>query len=272
MALAVPGAAALSLSPLMAQALPSAPPSHVVLVIMENHAPSQIIGSADAPYINALAKSGAFFAQSFAVTHPSQPNYLALFSGSTHGIMDDRCPLTLEGTNLAQQLMDAGKTFVGYSEGLPSVGFTGCSASPSYARKHAPWVNFPGLPASTNQPMKAFPSFRFSGLPTVAIVVPNLQHDMHDGSVAEGDTWLQSNLNRYVQWSMSHNALLIVTWDEDDTHNGNRITTIFHGPMVKPGSYDTRITHYDVLRTIEAMFGMPFAGEAAKATTVADIW
>lgn len=239
---------------------------------MENRAASQIIGSGDAPYINALAKSGALFAQSFAVSHPSQPNYLALFSGSTHGIEDDRCPLTLHATNLAQQLLDAGKTFVGYSESLPSTGFTGCLAQPGYARKHAPWVNFPTLSAKVNQPLTAFPTSRFAGLPTVAVVVPNLHHDMHDGSVADADAWLRANLGPYVQWSMTHNALLIVTWDEDDSDHGNQITTIFHGPMVKPGTYDMRITHYNVLRTIEALFNLPFAAEAAKVTTISIVW
>ncbi|MDL2338544.1 MAG: alkaline phosphatase family protein [Pseudomonadota bacterium] len=270
--LAVFLAASAAPGPLMAQNLPKTPPSHVVLVIMENHAASQIIGSADAPYINGLASTGAHFTQSFAVTHPSQPNYLALFSGSTHQITDNRCPLTIRAENLGQQLTDAGKTFIGYSEGLPSAGFAGCTAPTGYARKHAPWVNFPDLPASTHQPMTAFPTEHFSLLPTVAIVVPNLQNDMHDGSVAEGDAWLKAHLDSYVRWSKANNALLIVTWDEDDSTQGNRIATILVGPMVKPGRYDRRITHYDVLRTLESLFNLPFAGEAASAQAITDVW
>jgi acid phosphatase len=57
-----------------------------------------------------------------------------------------------------------------------------------------------------------------AGLPTVAFVVPNLQHDMHDGSIAEGDRWLKANLDGYVQWVASHNSLLVFTFDEDDGH------------------------------------------------------
>ena len=60
-------------------------PDHVVIVIEENHSYSEIIGSSAAPYINSLAAQGALFTQSHATTHPSQPNYLHLFSGSNQG-------------------------------------------------------------------------------------------------------------------------------------------------------------------------------------------
>lgn len=247
-------------------------PSHVVLVIMENHAASQIIGEPTAPYLNSLAAQGALFTRSFAVTHPSEPNYLALFSGSTHRLKDDHCPLSYRGSNLAQQLMAAGMTFTGYSEGLPGPGFLGCSAPSGYARKHAPWTDFPALPVAVGQPFSALPTTDFDHLPTVAFVVPTLANDMHDGSIAAGDAWLKAHIDSYVQWARQHNSLLIVTWDEDDDHHGNQIATLFVGPMVKPGSYDQPINHYAVLRTIEALFKLPGIGESAKARGIAEIW
>src|SRR5262249_11245821 len=82
----------------------------------------------------------AVFTRAFAETHPSQPNYLALFSGSTQGVTDDSCPHTFAADNLARALLDAGRTFTGYSEGLPSPGYSGCSSG-SYARKHNPWAD-----------------------------------------------------------------------------------------------------------------------------------
>src|SRR5436190_4021931 len=88
-------------------------PSHVVIAIEENHAYSQIIGSSSAPYINSLANSGALFTQSFAITHPSEPNYLAFFSGSTQGITDDSCPHTFAPPDLGGELIAAGLTFGG---------------------------------------------------------------------------------------------------------------------------------------------------------------
>lgn len=261
-----------SASSAIAQALPTTPPSRIVVVVMENHAAGQIIGAPEAPYINALAKSGAYFASSFGVAHPSEPNYLALFSGSTHGLKKDVCPLTLSGPNLAQALIAAGKTFVGYSEGLPSTGFKGCIAPDGYARKHAPWVNFPKLPASTNQPFARFPGADFEQLPTVAFVIPNLNNDMHDGTVAEGDAWLQANIDPYLRWADTHNALLIVTWDEDDSHNKNQIPTIFYGPMVKADVYTDRIDHYSVLRTIEDLYSLPRSGRAKAAAVIDKAW
>src|SRR2546423_13595151 len=67
-------------------------PDHVVVVMEENHGFSQIIGSKSAPYINSLASQGALFTHSRAIQHPSEPNYLELFSGSNQGVNDDSCP------------------------------------------------------------------------------------------------------------------------------------------------------------------------------------
>ncbi|HEX4703530.1 MAG TPA: alkaline phosphatase family protein, partial [Pseudonocardiaceae bacterium] len=156
-------------------------PDHVVVVIEENHSYADVIGSAQAPYLNSLAGQGALFTASFAVAHPSEPNYLAVFSGSTQGVGDDSCPHTFTAGSLGGQLVAAGLGFAGYSEGLPSTGYTGCSAG-EYARKHNPWVDFPAVPASADLPWSAFPT-DFAALPTVSFVIPNLADDMHDGTI-----------------------------------------------------------------------------------------
>jgi phosphatidylinositol-3-phosphatase len=62
---------------------------HIFVVIMENHSFAQIIGSADAPYINSLAASYGLAADYSSVAHPSLPNYLALTGGSTFGVATD---------------------------------------------------------------------------------------------------------------------------------------------------------------------------------------
>jgi hypothetical protein len=255
----------------------SGPPrfDHIVVVVEENHSFGQIDGSSDAPYLNSLAHSGALFTDSHAVEHPSEPNYLALFAGSTFGLTSDACPRTFSGPNLGSALIAAKLSFTGYSESLPSVGFTGCAAGgildPSYARKHNPWVNISDVPATSNQPFSNFPS-DFTKLPTVAFVVPDQQHDMHSGSVTSGDTWLQSNIGSYAQWALTHKSLLIVTFDEDDNGSSNQIWTLLYGANVNPGRYSTAITHYSVLRTIEADYGLPFSGNASIATTITGIW
>jgi hypothetical protein len=255
-----------------AQATPGAPavaavprPDHVVVVLEENRAQS-IVGSPDAPYISALAAGNANFTQSFAETHPSQPNYLALFSGSTQGVTDDSCPQTFTGTSLGDQLIASGAGFTGYSEDLPSVGYTGC-VSGDYARKHNPWVNWPSIPAAANQPMTAFPT-DYSTLPAVSFVVPNLQHDMHDGTVAQGDAWLQNNLSGYIDWAKTHNSLFVLTFDEDDNTGNNRIPTILAGARVAPGTYSETINHYSLLRTIQDAYGLSPLAASASATPI----
>ncbi len=163
-----------------------------------------------------------------------------------------------------------GYTFGGYSEGLPSVGYVGPDVG-DYVRKHSPWVSFTNVPSSTNLPFSSFPT-DYSQLPTVSFVTPNVTNDMHDGTIAQADTWLQTNLGGYVQWAQTHNSLLIVTWDEDDLGATNQIPTIFAGPMITSGSYSELIDHYNVLSTVEDMYGLPYLGQDATATSINDIY
>jgi phosphatidylinositol-3-phosphatase len=246
-------------------------PDHVVVVIMENHSYNEIIGGSSAPYIKSLSQSGANFTQSFAVTHPSEPNYLALFSGSTQGLTDDSCPHTYSGANLGQELIAAGRTFVGYSESMPSDGYTGCTKG-RYARKHNPWVNFTNVPASSNLVFENHWPTDYGTLPSVSFVVPNLCDDMHDCSISTGDTWVNNHLDGYVQWAKTHNSLLVLTFDEDDSSQSNQIPTVFVGQHVRASNFSEHIDHYTVLRTLEDAFGLPYAGESANATPITDVW
>ena len=153
-------------------------PDHIIIVIEENHGFDDLIGNSNAPYLNQLAQQGALFTQSYGITHPSQPNYIAFFAGSLLGVSDNSCPLSFTNVpNLASELIRVGKTFGGlnlnffkisfqsknllnfifdsYSQSLPSVGSTVCSSG-YYQRKHNPWVNFDNVPASVNLPFTSF--------------------------------------------------------------------------------------------------------------------
>jgi phosphatidylinositol-3-phosphatase len=268
--LSPPAPAATTASP---TPVPSAKPrpDHVLVVVLENKAKTQIEGNPAAPYLNGLMASSAVMTASRAVAHPSEPNYLALFSGSTHGVTSDQCPLAIgQAPNLGRQLLDAGLTFAGYSEDLPSVGFTGCSSANSYAAKHSPWVHFGNLPATVNQPATALPA-DYAQLPTVSFLIPNLCHDMHDCSVATGDAWMRDHLDGYVRWAREHNSVLLVTFDEDDNHSDNRILTFFTGGPIKPGRYAQPVDHYGVLATLEDWYGLPRLGQAATAAPITGI-
>ncbi|HEU0282487.1 MAG TPA: alkaline phosphatase family protein [Gallionella sp.] len=255
------------IAPAVAQPLPR--PDHIVIVVEENKSFAQIIGNPAAPYINALAVRGALFTQSYGVTHPSQPNYLALFTGTTRGISSNACPLELSGANLAGALLEKGLSFTSYAESMPQAGFDGCVYG-AYMRKHNPVANWKEL-AALNQPFSVFPQ-DFEKLPTVALVVPDQRNDMHDGSIAQGDAWLAKNIEPYAQWAMTHNSLLIVTWDEDDGSADNRVATLFVGPMVRRGNSAQRINHYNILRTLSEMYGLPYLGESTQAAPIGGAW
>jgi hypothetical protein len=243
----------------------------VLVVVFENKSYDQIAGDPTAPYLNSLIDQSAVFPNATAVTHPSQPNYLALFSGSTQTIASDRCPLYLDNRpNLGRQLLDAGLGFADYAEDLPYTGYSGCSSG-AYAAKHAPWTHFANVPPATNRPYADFP-IDYARLPRVAFVIPNLCHDMHDCSVATGDAWARTNLDGYFHWATAHRSLLVVTFDENDGGAGNRILTLIGGSGVRPGAYPEPVDHYRILATIEHLYGLPPLGHAADAPPITDIW
>ena len=274
-----------SATSLGAQSLPR--PDHVVIVVEENHAFDQIVGAGKAPYINSLIAEGALFTKFYAHHHPSQPNYLVMFSGGRQGIANDQCnpTRTLKTQSLGGQLIAAGLTFVGYAEGLPKVGSKTCEAG-HYERKHAPWVNFADVPNESSRPFTDFPT-NFEELPTIAFVIPNMVNDMHDGTFGKrrriGDNWLKTNLDNYKEWAKTHNSLLIVTWDEDDKLKWvagettappkNRIAMIFVGEMVKAGfTSEKQYTHRDLLRTLQKMYGLPTLPGLENAIVIDDVW
>lgn len=267
-------------------------PDHIVIVIEENHGYNQIVGSKNAAYINKLIDEGALFTDAHGVTHPSQPNYIALFSGDTHSVKDDKClqdetPYT--SPNLGASLLQHGFTFKGYAQTMPSAGYLECQYKLSdltkaylYARKHVPWADWQGtkknnIPDSLSQPMTQFPS-NFDSLPNVAFVIPDQDHDMHnigapgdDAAIQRGDKWLKDNLAGYIDWAQSHNSLFILTYDEDNFTKENQIPTLFVGPMVKQGKYNTEINHYNVLHTLEAMYNLPVE-DNKSAEVISGIW
>ncbi|MCA2311109.1 alkaline phosphatase family protein [Mycobacterium intracellulare subsp. chimaera] len=276
LALGVVALVALAASPLTpriglaAAAIPQ--PAHIVIVVEENRSENGIIGNKSAPFITSLAANGANMTQSYAETHPSEPNYLALFAGNTFGVTKDLCPINAGAApNLGSELLAAGRTFVGFAEGLPTVGSPVCTAG-KYARKHVPWANFTNVPAANSMPFSAFPMRNYASLPTVSFVIPNNDNNMHDGSIAQADAWLNRQLSGYANWAVANNSLLILTFDEDDNGSHNQIPTVFYGAHVRPGNYSEQINHYNVLSTVEQMYGLPKTGYAASAAPITDIW
>jgi hypothetical protein len=235
-----------------AQDLPSA--AHVVLIVLENKDASEI-NARTAPALTALGLRYGRLTNYFAVTHPSLPNYLALVSGSTHGITNDCTACSVDGPSIGDQLMGRGRSWAAYAEGFPS--------GVRFAKQHMPFLYFDG--ATHVLPLSRFDPHR---LPDFAFVVPNLCHDMHDCSVGAGDAWL----GRFVAPLLAvQDAVVFVVFDEGS--RGNHVAAFALGTAVRPRSAFTgRVGHYGLLRTIEDMFGLPRLGAAKTARPITGIW
>lgn len=261
--------------------------SHVIIVMEENYAYNEIIGSPYAPTINWLSGTSytANFTQDYAITHPSQPNYLCLFSGSyqTDCCNDYSGESGTAGTpfndcNMGSSLIQNGYTFIGYSESQPSIGWNSAD-SPPYYTKHCPWINWMGyntnpdtIPITSDLPYTSFPdSNHYASLPTVSWVIPNINDDMHNPgtpsiAISNGDAWFKTHIMPLVRWASNpvNKTIVITTWDEDDGGGSNNIPLLISGGIVNGGNYNTTLNHYDVLKTIEDMYSLSLCGSSAS--------
>jgi hypothetical protein len=255
--------------------LPSSSASHVVVLVMENTEYDAVIGSHSAPYVNGLTRRYGLATQSYAITHPSLPNYIALISGSTSRIQSDCTSCTASGANLADQLEAAGVSWGAYLEDVPGPCFGGASSG-GYAKKHNPFAYFPdiaGRPARCKRLVGfgALARDLDSGtLPRFAWISPNLCDDGHDCSLASADRFLSRTLPAVLH-ELGPHGFLILTWDEGSSDrgccgvaHGGRIATILAGPDVRRGGRESQpLDDYGVLATIERAFGLPRLGGAA---------
>ena len=250
------------------------PFDRVIVVVMENKARSAVLGNPHAPAFNAFARQGAVLSGYRGVTHPSLPNYLALVSGSTHGITTDCTSCTVGGRSVADTLAARRLTWKAYAEGLPRAGWTGAVRG-RYAKKHVPFLYFRNVlssPAGLRRvvPLAQLARDRAAGkLPNFSLVVPDLCHDMHDCSVPTGDAWLKRFLPPLLKLP---GTAVFVVFDESDTADPG-VPGLALGTLVRPRSRLTRpLDHYGLLRTIEDGLGLRLLGESARATEITGIW
>jgi phosphatidylinositol-3-phosphatase len=256
---------------------PPATYAHVIWIWEENHSYSDIIGSPDAPYMNALAQSCGLATNYSAITHPSLPNYIAATSGSTQGIKNDNDPSSnaVAAVSLFEQAGSAGS----YEESMPSNCYL--TDSGDYAVRHNPETYYTRIRTACgtdNVPMGTTSSGAFLNalnagtLPKFAFVTPNVQNDMHNGTVAMGDAWLQGWVPKIIASSsyQAGNTVLVITFDEGRRNIGQIVATIVVSPYTTPGTRSaTAFNHYSLLRTTEELLGIPtYLGNAATATSM----
>jgi phosphatidylinositol-3-phosphatase len=252
---------------------------HVILIVFENREIDDVLGNSEAPTFNRLASRYATLANYTAVAHPSLPNYLALVSGSTHGIDSDCTTCLVDANSLADTLQASRKTWKTYAEGLPSVGFTGVSSG-RYAKKHVPFLYFRRnlTPARLRRivPLTQFlPDLRRKRLPAFSLVVPDLCHDMHDCGVATGDTWLSGFTKPLLRGSALRRSVVFILFDEGTTDDGRggHIPALAIGSLVRRhASLNAPVDHYGLLRTIEEGLRLPPLGLSAGARSITGIW
>lgn len=235
-------------------------PDHIIFVWLENKGFDQMVGNLEAPYINSLAGRGTLFTDMNAITHPSYPNYVDFFAGQSNDITTDSCipGLVLTTPNLYTALQAVHKSFAWYSEDLPSTGSTECVHN-NYVEKHNPTTLFANVPKNANKRFADFPR-DYNKLENVVCISPNLINDMHDGTIAQADTWLKAKLAPLVDWCMDHNSIFVVYYDESESTRSNRIPVIAVGQNVRKNyRLATTLDHFSWTRTICSMFQAPNA-------------
>jgi hypothetical protein len=249
----------------------------VAVIVMENKEAGDVLSNPSSRYVNALARRYGLATRSYAIGHPSLPNYLALTSGSTHGIASDCTDCHVGAPNIVDQLERAHRSWKGYMEGLPAP----CSTVAShgrYAKKHDPFLYYDDVLRQPRRCRKVVgfdqlrADLRRAALPAFSFISPDLCHDTHDCDIGTGDRFL-AGLVPQVLRRLGPHGFLVLTWDEGtssagccgDAHGG-RVVTVVAGPDVRRGARMARpVDHYGLLRTIESALGLGWLGEAADA-------
>ena len=260
-----------------AASAPSAPSRAVtklLVVVEENHSLTQM--RSEMPYTFALAKRFGYATRYYALTHPSLPNYLAIASGQTHGVTDDEPPSAhaLPGQTVFGQALAAGKTAAVYAEGM-----TGTCATESqgrYAARHNPWAYFVDERAGCDAhdvPMTTFRDDVQQGrLPDVGMVVPDTCNDAHDCDLSVADDWVRNLMSRVFDgpdWKSGHLAV-VVTADEDDHSEDNKVLTVVVHPSQAHHVVSRRLDHYALTRLYEDVAGVSHLANARTAASMAD--
>jgi hypothetical protein len=254
--------------------------SHTVLIVLENHEFDEVIGAADAPYLNELVSQGALAINFYAITHPSLPNYIALFAGSTFGIEENCSGCLASGPNLATQLSAAGASWRAYIGAMPSACFAGAEVG-RYAKKHNPFMYFPSVTSNPSLCARVVPETRLQAdlahgrLPAFAWITPDLCQAAHDCALSSADRYLRRIVPR-LRRRLGPNGLLAITFDEGTTSAGccggaagGHIATVLLGPEVRSG-FRLRGPYslYSLLATVEDRFGVARLGHARGASAL----
>jgi Phosphoesterase family len=251
---------------------------HIITVVLEN---TDYSSALDQPFLASLIKRGATFRNFHAESHPSQPNYVAMISGSTSGVYGDG-QVNLGGNHVGDLLEAAGLDWKVYAEDYPGNCFLGMTSG-DYARKHVPFISFKNVQQNSARCAKVATAGDFDtdsaggALPAYTFYVPNLKNDGHDTGVAYADKWLQQKFGPMLNDpAKMDGTLFVVTFDESESpfDSNNQILTILVGNMVKPGvDNNDNLNHYSLLRLVEENFGLGTLSRGdSSAAAINGVW
>lgn len=261
---------------------PIPPFGHIFLIVMENKAYDSVIGNGAAPFINGLAARYALATAYTGVTHPSEPNYFALWSGSTQGVTNDGRHDFSTGMTLGDEVLASGRSWHVAAQNVPSGCFTGTTASGgedgpgTYARKHEPAISWTSVSGNATECARITDFSHFDpNLGNFWFIAPNLCNDMHDCSIATGDAFLKGWLPTILNSAAFANGVVFLTWDEGSTNTGGggKVVTLVISPLAKNGfTSSTAHTHYSLLHTIENAWGLPCLANACSANDLREFF
>jgi acid phosphatase len=241
--------------------------------VVENHSLDQM--KQQMPWTFKFAKRFGYATRYAAMRHPSLPNYLAIAGGSTFGVTDDASPAAhpLRGHSVFGLARRAGLSAHVYAEDMPHSCATGSSGD--YAVKHNPWPYFVDerKPCSKhNTSMRGYRhDVRHGRLPAAGMVVPNLCNDAHDCSLATADAWLKKRIKPVLSGPdfQSGRLAVVVTADEDNGSQGNRVLTVLAQQHVRQVVTRARLSHYSLCRLYTQILGVKPLRKAADAPSMA---
>jgi len=261
-------------------------PDHVIVVVLENHSFSQVIGSPSMPYLNSLANAHSLATNYFGDVHPSIGNYFMLTTGQLESV-DDNFTGTVTDDNIARALNGAGKSWKAYMESIPSAGYLGGNSG-TYLKHHDPFSYFSDVVSNSAQAANIVPFTQIQAdmaantVPNFAFIAPNSVDDAHDcpgqastcldsAKLVTADTWLKTNIDPLINSPAFANSVFIITWDEGDltdlTNVGGQVATVLVGTHVKAGFRST--TFYQHQNTLRLVLDLLKVGDRPGAAAVA---
>lgn len=252
----------------------------IMTIVLEN---TNYAKALEQPFLASLAARGAILTDLSAEGHPSQPNYIALVSGSTHGVDSDG-NVTLDARHIGDLLEAKGLKWKVYAERYPGNCFLGSGAPGGYVRKHVPFLSFRDVQASPSRCARIvkasalWDDVRNGTLPDYSLYIPDEKNDGHNTGVSYADHWLETTFGPLLRDPRFMKGMLLVVTFDESRHRFlpffNGVLTVVVGDSVVSGSKSDRsYSHYSLLRLVEDRFGLGNLGaEDAKAPAITGIW